>query len=136
MRIPCHRGTSYRSGSLSVRVLAIGLPCHGGRDETRRFRSTHLGGFMRVVVVGANGQVGRAVVQAFTEHDDEVCGLTHAEIEIVSMESVKTCLATLQPDVVVNTAAMHHVENCEAQPDKAYAANGLGARNLALVTRN
>jgi dTDP-4-dehydrorhamnose reductase len=91
---------------------------------------------MRVVVVGANGQVGRAVVQAFTEHDDEVCGLTHAEIEIVSMESVKTCLATLQPDVVVNTAAMHHVENCEAQPDKAYAANGLGARNLALVTRN
>jgi dTDP-4-dehydrorhamnose reductase len=91
---------------------------------------------MKVAVIGANGQLGQAVVEAFTEHDDQVVGLTHAEIEIVCMESVKACLGPLQPAVVVNTAAMHHVENCEAQPDKAYAANGLGARNLALVTSN
>lgn len=91
---------------------------------------------MKVAVIGANGQVGQSVAQAFAGHDDEVCPLTHAEIEIASAESVRTCLATLRPDVVVNTAAMHHVENCEAQPEKAYAANGLGARNLALVTHN
>lgn len=91
---------------------------------------------MKVAVIGANGQVGQSVVQAFTERDDEVFSLTHAEVEIASMESVRTCLATLQPDVVVNTAAMHHVENCETQPEKAYAANGLGARNLALATHN
>jgi dTDP-4-dehydrorhamnose reductase len=87
-------------------------------------------------VIGANGQVGRAVVDAFAERDDQVCGLTHAEIEIGSMESVRTCLATLQPAVVVNTAAMHHVEACEARPDEAYASNALGARNLALITSN
>jgi dTDP-4-dehydrorhamnose reductase len=91
---------------------------------------------MKVVVIGADGQVGQAVVEAFAGGNDQVRGLTHAEIEIVSMESVKASLAMLQPDVVVNTAAMHQVENCEAQPDQAYAANGLGARNLALVTRN
>jgi dTDP-4-dehydrorhamnose reductase len=91
---------------------------------------------MKVAVIGANGQLGRSVVQAFAEHDDEVCALTHSEVEIARAESVRTCLATLQPDVVVNTAAMHHVENCEAQPEKAHASNGLGARNLALVTHN
>jgi dTDP-4-dehydrorhamnose reductase len=36
--------------------------------------------------------------------------------------------------VVVNTAAMHHVENCEIHPHEAYAVNALGARNLAAVT--
>ena len=29
---------------------------------------------------------------------------------------------------------MHHVENCEQQPDKAYAVNAIGARNLATAT--
>jgi len=91
---------------------------------------------MKVVVVGANGQVGQALVEALAEHDDVVCALTHAEIEVANMESVQACLIPLQPDVVVNTAAMHHVENCEAQPDKAYAANVVGPRNLAIVTGN
>ena len=36
----------------------------------------------------------------------------------------------------MNTAAMHHVENCEQEPQKAFAVNGLGARNLALVVRD
>jgi dTDP-4-dehydrorhamnose reductase len=31
---------------------------------------------------------------------------------------------------------MHHVENCESEPDKAFAVNALGARNLALVARD
>jgi len=37
---------------------------------------------------------------------------------------------------VINTAAMHHVENCEQEPSKAYAVNAVGARNLATVTRD
>lgn len=91
---------------------------------------------MKVAVIGANGQVGQSVVQAFAERDDEVFALTHGEIEIANMESVSDCLAGLEPDVVVNTAAMHNVEHCEAQPEQAYAVNALGARNLALATRN
>jgi dTDP-4-dehydrorhamnose reductase len=35
----------------------------------------------------------------------------------------------------VNTAAMHHVENCEREPEKAFAVNALGAKNLAIVAR-
>jgi dTDP-4-dehydrorhamnose reductase len=31
---------------------------------------------------------------------------------------------------------MHHVENCEQEPAKAYAVNAMGARNLAIVTRD
>jgi dTDP-4-dehydrorhamnose reductase len=79
--------------------------------------------------------MGADVVSAFASRGDAVTSLTHADIELSSLDSVRACLGMQAVDVVVNTAAMHHVENCEQQPAKAYAVNAIGARNLALVTR-
>jgi dTDP-4-dehydrorhamnose reductase len=90
---------------------------------------------MRVTVIGANGQLGSDVVRLFSESGDEVCGLTHADIEVGDLNSVWRILLRLKPQVVVNTAAMHHVELCEREPQKAFAINALGPRNLALVSR-
>lgn len=87
----------------------------------------------KIVVVGANGQLGSDVVEAFSGAA-EIHPLTHREIEISALDSVAVCLRPLQPDVVVNTAAMHHVESCERHPERAYAINAVGARNLAKVT--
>jgi dTDP-4-dehydrorhamnose reductase len=91
---------------------------------------------MKVAVVGANGQLGVDVVAAFAQRGDEVASLTHAEVELSSAESVGARLGSLHADVVVNTAAMHHVENCEQDPEKAFAVNAVGARNLAVATRD
>jgi dTDP-4-dehydrorhamnose reductase len=76
------------------------------------------------------------VVSAFSSNGDEVSGLTHSDIELSNTDSVSTRLQELHPQVIVNTAAMHHVENCEREPQKAFEVNGLGARNLALVARD
>lgn len=91
---------------------------------------------MNVVVIGANGQLGSDLVAAFTDHGDKVRGLSHGDIEISDLNSVSRVLEGLQPELVVNTAAMHHVENCEQEPEKAFAVNAVGARNLARVSRN
>lgn len=91
---------------------------------------------MNIAVIGADGQLGSDVVCAFTGRGDTVTSLTHAHIEVSSLESVRTCLGTHTLDVVVNTAAMHHVEKCEQKPAEAYAVNAMGARNLAVVTRD
>jgi dTDP-4-dehydrorhamnose reductase len=91
---------------------------------------------MKVVVLGGNGQLGSDVVRAFAAHRDEVLALTHADIEITEGEPLARKLRELQPGVVVNTAAMHQVENCELHPDQAFAVNALGARNLALAARD
>ena len=37
--------------------------------------------------------------------------------------------------MIVNTAAMHHVDKCEQDPTRAFAVNGLGAKNLALAAK-
>jgi dTDP-4-dehydrorhamnose reductase len=88
---------------------------------------------MKIAVVGADGQLGVDVVSAFSRNGDEVSSLTHADIELSDIDSVSNRLKDLRPNIVVNTAAMHHVENCEREPQKAFTVNGLGARNLALV---
>ena len=87
----------------------------------------------KIAVIGANGQLGSDVVEAFSGTD--VLPLTHAEIELASLDSVAACLRGIRPAVVVNTAAMHHVENCERDAERAFAVNAVGARNLATVTR-
>jgi dTDP-4-dehydrorhamnose reductase len=90
---------------------------------------------MNIAVVGANGQLGSDVVCAFADQGDMVTSLTHSDVELSRLESVRTCLGRQPFDVVVNTAAMHQVEKCEQEPAEAYAINAMGTRNLALATR-
>jgi dTDP-4-dehydrorhamnose reductase len=90
---------------------------------------------MKVVVIGANGQLGSDVVRAFTDKADQVCALTHSEIEVTDPDSISRALVPLGPQVIVNTAAVHHVETCEREPERAFAINALGPRNLARVAR-
>lgn len=91
---------------------------------------------MKIAVIGANGQLGTDVVNAFVANGDEVSPLTHADIELSNIDSVSSRLKGLSPQVIINTAAMHHVENCEKEPLKAFEVNGLGARNLSSVARD
>jgi len=91
---------------------------------------------MKIAVLGGNGQLGTDVVNAFAENGDEAASLSHADLEIADLASVREALGKLQAQVIVNTAAMHHVENCELEPEKAYAVNALGARNVAAVARD
>jgi dTDP-4-dehydrorhamnose reductase len=91
---------------------------------------------MRVAVIGAEGQVGADTVAAFEQCGDIVYTLRHADIEISDMGSVSRVLEQLQPELIVNTAAMHHVESCEREPVRAFEVNSIGARNLAVAARS
>jgi dTDP-4-dehydrorhamnose reductase len=90
---------------------------------------------MKVVVIGANGQLGTDVVREFRRASEEVVELTHSDVELASLESTRSVLDGIRPALVVNTAAMHHVENCEKEPARAYEINALGVRNLAISAR-
>ncbi len=85
-----------------------------------------------IAVIGANGQLGVDVCHSFRTAGCEVFPLTHSEIEITSAESIHSALGPISPDLIVNTSAMHHVDNCENNPALAFAVNAIGARNLAL----
>lgn len=91
---------------------------------------------MKAAVVGANGQLGSDVVLALDGAGYETIPLTHEQIELSDIQSVADVLQSIQPAIVVNTAAMHHVEKCESDPGRAHLVNAIGVRNLAMVTRD
>jgi dTDP-4-dehydrorhamnose reductase len=90
---------------------------------------------VKIALIGSNGQLGSDLSAAFIAHGDNVVALTHSQIEIVELDSALHVLKQIQPQIIINTAAMHHVEQCEREPEKAFAVNGLGAKNLALIAQ-
>ena len=90
---------------------------------------------MKVAIIGGNGQLGQDVSSAFSDEGHAVTSLTHQDVEVSSLASVRESLDALRPELVVNTSAFHHVEKCEADPAHAFAINGIGARNLAQITQ-
>jgi dTDP-4-dehydrorhamnose reductase len=86
---------------------------------------------MKVAVLGSNGQLGSDLCAAFLRNSDEVCALTHSDVELSSASSVDAALSACVPEFIVNTAAMHHVEKCESDPMAAFAVNAIGAKNVA-----
>ncbi len=88
---------------------------------------------MKVLITGANGQLGTDLCR--TIQGAEIIPLTHADIEITDMNSVRNAFDRYLPDVVINTAAYIRVDDCETEQDKAFLANALGARNVAVVAQ-
>lgn len=89
---------------------------------------------MRIAVLGGNGQLGEDITAAFRAEGDEVTSLTHQDLEVESKDSILERLEAARPEIVVNTAAFHHVEKCEADPARSFAVNAVGARNLATAS--
>jgi dTDP-4-dehydrorhamnose reductase len=88
---------------------------------------------MKVLLIGANGQLGSDLFKVFQAAGDIVVPVTHAQVDVCSEGRVAEIMAEAKPDVVVSTAAYHRVEECETKPALAFQVNGTGAMNLALA---
>lgn len=85
---------------------------------------------MRVLVTGAGGQLAHDLLPLLAGQYS-VVPLTHADIELRDHAAVCARLAAEQPDVVINTAAYHRVDDCETQVEAAFAVNAFAVLNLA-----
>ena len=83
---------------------------------------------MKILVTGANGQVGHALVEAGGE---QVVGLGRAALDITDRAAVQRAVAQHAPDVVVNAAAYTAVDRAESEPERAHWVNRDGPAHLA-----
>jgi dTDP-4-dehydrorhamnose reductase len=87
-------------------------------------------GRLRVVLIGAAGQLGSDLVRTF-DLDGELVPLAHADLDILDAARVASVLAGLRPTHVVNTAAYNRVDQAETEREAAFALNARAVGDLA-----
>lgn len=84
-----------------------------------------MGSDPRVLVTGADGQVGRAL----RDHLPGAVYLDRAALDVCDPGAVAAAFGP--GDVVIHAAAKTDVDGCERDPDTAFAVNADAARNVA-----
>jgi dTDP-4-dehydrorhamnose reductase len=81
------------------------------------------------LLLGGYGQLGAEIRRLWTQAD--LAAPTHAQLDITDAAAVARAVEDHATEVVVNCAAFHNVERCEAEPQNAFAANALAVNAIA-----
>jgi dTDP-4-dehydrorhamnose reductase len=88
---------------------------------------------MRVLIFGATGLLGKALIPALTGY--EVRGLGSKDADIRDESEVRATVEAFKPDWIVLAAAYTDVDGCETNQELAFAVNAQGAANVARVAK-
>jgi len=86
---------------------------------------------MNVLLIGGSGQLGSEIRARWS--GDRIVAPTHAQLDFEDTLAVEHAIDAAQPQLVVNCAAFHNVDACEAQPDRAFAVNALAVDRAAAL---
>jgi dTDP-4-dehydrorhamnose reductase len=92
----------------------------------------------RILVIGATGLLGAALVRRFRERGHEVFGTRFSQAEpglealdIRDGAAVARCLGSVGPEATLLPASIPHVDGCELRPAETRAVNVEGTANVA-----
>jgi dTDP-4-dehydrorhamnose reductase len=88
---------------------------------------------MKIIVTGANGNVGRLLVQMLITRGHEPIGVDIDNLDITDHAAVRRFVEQESPALIIHAAAMTHVDRCAEQPDEALRINAGGTKNIALA---
>jgi dTDP-4-dehydrorhamnose reductase len=86
-----------------------------------------------IVVTGANGQVGTAIMELL-QYDS--VGLTRADLDLCDIGSIRRLLHQYNPSAIINCAAYTAVDQAETDQSTARAVNAEAVGELASVARD
>ncbi|HEY0082674.1 MAG TPA: sugar nucleotide-binding protein, partial [Pyrinomonadaceae bacterium] len=78
---------------------------------------------MKILITGAGGMVGRALVAHTEARGDEVRAHERGSLDITNSDAVREAFESARPDAVVNCAAWTDVDGCELNPERALLIN-------------
>lgn len=90
---------------------------------------------MRILVTGASGQLGYDVERELERRGIEHLGTSSRELDITDREAVERLMQSYRPDAVIHCAAYTKVDLAEDEPERCWAVNADGTRNMAAACR-
>ena len=86
---------------------------------------------MKVLVTGANGQLGYDVIKLLDSEGIEFLGTDRESLDITNEEQVKRVISDYNPDAVIHCAAYTAVDKAEDEKELCYSINVLGTKYVA-----
>lgn len=87
----------------------------------------------KIVITGAVGMLGQAVMKELREKGEAFVGLTHQELDVTAKARVLELFSSQKPTLVIHLAAWTDVDGCEREPGKAFTINEKGTENVAMA---
>ncbi len=91
---------------------------------------------MRLLVTGANGQLGHDVVLKAKSKGHEVIAVDINLLDITDETAVLSFMKLNKPDVVIHCAAYTAVDRAESDRENAWRVNVEGTKNIALACKS
>lgn len=91
---------------------------------------------MKVLVTGANGQLGLCLYDLAETTDWNWIFTTRQQFDLTDYPAVKAYIKETQPDIIVNTAAYTQVDKAEKESDLTFKVNQQGVENLVNSVEN
>ena len=89
---------------------------------------------LRILITGADGQVGKALYKKLIGLDVDALG--KSDLDITKEDQVRTFFQNKKPDVVFHCAAFTQVDQCENDKKKAFEVNAISSGILAQSCEN
>ena len=86
---------------------------------------------MRILLIGKSGQLGGSLLRQNESH--EICAPERNELDIESRESCAGWIESFRPQFAINTTGFHDLQQCEAQPRRAFEVNSIAVADLAAL---
>ena len=90
---------------------------------------------MKVLVTGANGQLGYDVIKALQKQKIECFGATRNDFDITDSKATENFIRKYMPDVVIHCAAYTAVDKAEDEQDLCYKVNTSATEGIAEICK-
>lgn len=90
---------------------------------------------MKVLVTGANGQLGYNVVKELQKQNIECYGAVRKDFDIVDFEATEKFITNYMPDAVIHCAAYTAVDKAEDEQGLCYLVNASATENIAEICK-
>lgn len=90
----------------------------------------------KIWITGAKGHVGTALSALLDCREYEIFPTDVDEVDVTDLEAVNNYARVNRPDIIINCVGYSDVAGCETNPDKAFAVNAVGTRNLAVMAQS
>lgn len=90
---------------------------------------------MKVLVTGANGQLGYDVVKELQKQNIECYGTTRKDFDLIDFAATERFIVDYMPDVVIHCAAYTAVDKAEDERGLCYLVNVSATENIAEICK-